>query len=140
MADEVLIKKATSIARCLKRVREEYVGHEDGFEKDFTRQDAIVLNLQRACEAAIDMANRLIRLLRLRVPEDSKDSFRVLAEAGVLDPELGSTMERMVGFRNIAVHDYQELDLAKVRAIVEHRVDDLLAFSRALLAADPSAG
>ncbi len=67
-------------------MREDYVGHEDAFETDFTRQDAIVLNLQRACEAAIDMTNRLIKLLRLRYPKDSKESFRIMAEAGVLDP------------------------------------------------------
>jgi uncharacterized protein YutE (UPF0331/DUF86 family) len=45
----------------------------------------------------------------------------------------------MVGFRNVAVHGYQELDLAKVRYIVEHRLDDLLAFGKAMLAADPTA-
>ena len=32
----------------------------------------------------------------------------------------------------------QELDLAKVRHIIEHRLDDLLAFSKAVLAADPT--
>jgi uncharacterized protein YutE (UPF0331/DUF86 family) len=47
-------------------------------------------------------------------------------------------MKRMVGFRNVAVHEYQELDLQKVRHIIEHRLDDLLAFSKAMLHADPS--
>jgi uncharacterized protein YutE (UPF0331/DUF86 family) len=139
MADEVLIKKAASIARCVERVREDYVGYEEVFEIDFTRQDAIILNLQRACEAAIDLANRIIKLRRLRYPKDSKETFRILAETGLLDPMIATTMGRMVGFRNIAVHQYQELDLAKVRAIIESRLDDLLTFSRALLAADPSA-
>ena len=44
----------------------------------------------------------------------------------------------MVGFRNIAVHEYRKLDLAKVRYIIEHRLDDLLAFSKAMLLADPT--
>ena len=48
-------------------------------------------------------------------------------------------MKRMVGFRNVAVHEYQELDLVRVRAIIEQRLDDLLAFSKAMLAADPTA-
>jgi uncharacterized protein YutE (UPF0331/DUF86 family) len=47
-------------------------------------------------------------------------------------------MMAMVGFRNVAVHEYQELDLQKVRHIIEHRLDDLLAFSKAMLHADPS--
>lgn len=56
MADDVLLNKAASIERCLKRVREEYDGHEEEIATDFTRQDALVLNLLRACETAIDLA------------------------------------------------------------------------------------
>lgn len=56
MADDVLLNKAAIIERCLQRIHEEYSGHESALETDYTRQDAIVLNLQRACEAAIDLA------------------------------------------------------------------------------------
>jgi uncharacterized protein YutE (UPF0331/DUF86 family) len=139
LSDEVLLSKAESIERCVRRVREEYVGHEDEFEENFTRQDAILLNLQRACEASIDMANRMIRLRRLGYPKESKDSFAILQRAKVLDRPSSLTMQAMVGFRNVAVHQYRELDLAKVRNIIEHRLDDLLAFSRAMLLADPAA-
>ena len=105
--DEVLLSKAESIERCVRRVREDYVGHEDEFEVNFTRQDAILLNLQRACEACIDMANRMIRLRRLGYPKESKDSFEILSRAMVLDRSNSLTMQAMVGFRNIAVHQYQ---------------------------------
>lgn len=134
----MLVSKSESIERCVRRVREEYVGHERGFEEDWTRQDAIILNLQRACGAAIDMANRMIKLCRLGYPKESRDSFRILQRAQILDRSIGLSMEAMVGFRNVAVHEYQELDLAKVRHIIEHRLDDLLAFSKAMLAADPT--
>ena len=136
--DEVLLSKAESIERCMRRVREDYVGHEDEFEVNFTRQDAIPLNLQRACEACIDMANRMIRLRRLSDPKESKDSFEILSRAMLLDRSNSLTMQAMVGFRNIAVHQYQPLDLAKVRQIIEHRLGDLLAFSKAMLDADPT--
>lgn len=138
MNDEVLLSKAESIERCVGRVRAIYVGHEDNFATSWDRQDAAVLNLQRACEQVIDMANRMIKLRRLRYPKESRDSFRHLAEAGLIERTLGSSMEAMVGFRNIAVHEYQELDIEKVRAIIEHRLDDLLAFSKAMLQADPT--
>ncbi|MFO1037632.1 MAG: DUF86 domain-containing protein [Geminicoccaceae bacterium] len=137
MIDEVLISKAESIERCLERVRSTYIGHEADFAESYDLQDIIVLNLQRACEAAIDMANRMIRLRRLRYPRESKESFDRLVAAGLLTPELGETMGRMVGFRNIAVHEYQELDIEKVRHIVEHRLADVQAFSTAMLRADP---
>jgi uncharacterized protein YutE (UPF0331/DUF86 family) len=58
--------------------------------------------------------------------------------AGLLSGAVSESMEAMVGFRDVAVHEYQELDLQKVRHIIEHRRDDLLAFSKAMLHADPS--
>ena len=136
--DRVLFSKARSIERCLERVREDYLGHEDDFETNYSRQDAVVLNLIRACEQAIDMANRMIRLRRLPPPDEAAEAFPTLHRAGLVSADIASSMKRMVGFRNIAVHAYQELDLRQVRMIIEHRLDDLLAFSKAMLQADPT--
>ena len=55
--DEVLLAKAASIERCLARIRDEYAGTATSLS-NITKQDAIVLNVQRACEAAIDGAMR----------------------------------------------------------------------------------
>jgi uncharacterized protein YutE (UPF0331/DUF86 family) len=91
-----------------------------------------------ACEQAIDMANRATYLHKLEIADDTAETFVVLAKAGLIPPDLAQSMKRMVGFRNVAVHEYQELDVQKVRHIIEHRLDDLLAFSKAMLRADPS--
>jgi uncharacterized protein YutE (UPF0331/DUF86 family) len=72
------------------------------------------------------------------LPEGEQGQLRHLQRAGVLDRPAAAAMMAMVGFRNVAVHEYQELDLQKVRHIIEHRLDDLLAFSKAMLHADPS--
>ncbi len=102
--DDVLLNKAASIERCLVRVREEYVGAESQLETNFTRQDAIVLNLLRAAENAIDAAMHVVRVERLGVPQQSRDAFGLLENSGLIDPELSRRMKAMVGFRNIAVH------------------------------------
>ena len=60
MGNDVLINKAAIIERCLARVEEEYAGHENELEKNFTRQDSIILNIQRACEATIDAAMHIV--------------------------------------------------------------------------------
>ena len=133
MADDVLLNKAGNIERCLKRVEEEYRGHESEFETNYTRQDALILNLLRACEASIDGAMHLVRRRRLGLPQESRDAFRMLEEAGVLDSRLSEPLRRMVGFRNIAVHNYAELDLTIVRSIVEKNLPDLRDFSRLLI-------
>ncbi len=133
MADDVLINKAASIERAVARVREEHAGDDAILFGDQTRQDAIILNLQRACESSIDAAMHLVRIHRLGVPQESREAFDLLERAGLLSSELAAEMRKMVGFRNVAVHDYQQLNLEIVRSIVVSRLDDFLAFSRLLL-------
>ncbi len=132
--DEVLLNKAAVIERRLGRVQEEYVGHEEELETNFTRQDAIVLNIQRACEAAIDAAMHLVRTRRLGVPQQSRDAFEMLASAGLLDAGLSRRMQAMVGFRNVAVHDYQALSIPILRSILKQRLDDFRDFSSRIIA------
>ena len=69
MADDVLVNKAAAIERAIKRVREEYAGDNRNLVENQTRQDAMVLNLQRACESSIDAAMHLVRVRRLGVPQ-----------------------------------------------------------------------
>ena len=133
MADDVLLNKAASIERCLKRIDEEYRGHEQEFEINFTRQDALILNLLRASKTSIDAAMHLVRVRKLGLPQESRDAFRMLAQAGIVLPELSVQLQKMVGFRNIAIHNYAQLDLQIVRSIVEQRLDDFREFARLLI-------
>lgn len=69
MVDDVLVNKAASIERCVERVREEYEDDDRHLYEDITRQDAIILNLQRACQAAIDLAMHVVRIHGLGPPQ-----------------------------------------------------------------------
>jgi uncharacterized protein YutE (UPF0331/DUF86 family) len=133
MADDVLLNKAAAIERAVRRVREEYAGDDRNLLHDQTRQDAIVLNLQRACESSIDAAMHLIRMRRLGVPQDTREAFVLLEQAGTIDPHLADRLKKMVGFRNVAIHDYQKLNLDIIRSIVVNHLDDFLAFTQLLL-------
>jgi uncharacterized protein YutE (UPF0331/DUF86 family) len=132
--DDVVLNKAAIIERRIARVRQEYDGDERNLLEEQRRQDSILLNLQRACEAAIDLAMHVVRVRRLGIPQESRDAFNFLRDAGVIQPALATRMLAMVGFRNVAVHDYRRLDLAIVRSIVVDRLDDFLDFTRTLLA------
>jgi uncharacterized protein YutE (UPF0331/DUF86 family) len=136
MADEVILNKVAIIERCLKRIAEEYEDHEDDLETDYTRQDAIVLNLLRASEAAIDLAMHAARVGELGLPQESREAFALLERDGRLDPDLSREMQAMVGFRNVAVHDYQKLNLEVVRGILEGRLDDFREFAEVMLRQD----
>ena len=97
--------------------------------------DAVVLNLQRACELAIDAACREVSRRRLGVPTDSADAFTMLERESILSAPVADRMRRMVGFRNVAVHEYRRLDPAVVRTVVEHRLGDFEALCRELVSA-----
>ena len=136
MADDVLLNKAATIERCVARAREEYFRDPDSFATDFTRQDAAILNIPRACEAALDMGQHLVRRDRLGVPQSARDVFALLARAEAITPGLAEELQRMVGFRNIAVHDYQKLQLPITVAIIETHLDGFLRYSQTLLLRD----
>ncbi|MBF0108983.1 MAG: DUF86 domain-containing protein [Magnetococcales bacterium] len=136
MVDEVLINKAALIERAVARAREEYAKHPETFASDFTRQDAAILNIQRACEAALDLGQHLVRRERLGVPQGARDVFELLARGGWITREMAGKLKPMVGFRNIAVHDYQTLQLPITIAIITTHLDDLLGYARTLLKTD----
>jgi uncharacterized protein YutE (UPF0331/DUF86 family) len=133
MVDDVLINKAAAIERAVRRVHEEHAGDDGNITNNQTRQDAIVLNLQRACESSIDAAMHLVRIHRLGVPQETREAFDLLERAQIIDAGLADRLRKMVGFRNVAVHDYQRLSLDIVRQIVAKHLDDFLAFTRVLL-------
>lgn len=137
--DDVIGYKVSIIERCLKRIKEEYRGDVAEFKHNFTKQDSVILNLQRLCEAAIDIANRCLKLAQGPIPQSSRDSFAQLERMGLLNSELAISMQKMVGLRNIAVHDYQNLNLEIVIAVIEKHLDDFKAFALVVMSLDMKA-
>ncbi len=131
--NDVAINKVQSIQRCVERAREEYRLAGDRFADDYSRQDAAILNITRACEQAIDLANHVIKQNKLGIPTSSAESFELLAKKNIIAPETEEKIRRMVGFRNIAVHQYQRLNTGIVEAVLVSGLDDVLAFTRSIL-------
>lgn len=134
--DDILVNKIATIRRCIKRINEEYQGHEQELEDNYTRQDSIILNLERASQASIDLSSHLIRIKKLGVPKTSREVFEILREQHIISAETAETMKKMVGFRNIAVHDYQNISLAIVKNIIEHHLSDFEHFIKDIQQAD----
>ena len=130
MPDDVLLNKFEIVERCLKRIQEDYEGHESELSDDFMRQDAILLNIQRMCEASIDLAMHVVRVRALGLPRESRGAFELLKSAQLMDAELADKMMKMVGFRNLAVHNYQAINLEIVHAIINQHLNDFRALTR----------
>ena len=127
MIDDIGLNKAAIIRRCLKRIAEEYQNDPRRL-KGFTTQDAIVLNLLRACEAAIDLAMHRVAQGRLGIPQASRDAFELLVQNAILSQPTANAMKHMVGFRNIAVHSYQAIQLPILQAILEKHLADFESY------------
>lgn len=133
MPDDVVINKVASLERCIGRIRAVYSDTESNLYQDLTTQESILLNLQRACEVSIDLAMHVVRKRKLGVPQDSREAFDLLQVHALLTEPLAIAMKRMVGFRNVAIHEYDKLNLDIVKSIITARLDDILMFGKQLL-------
>ena len=128
----IILNKFESIERCRKRIKEEYDGNPDSLN-DYKKMDAIVLNLQRACELAIDIAMYIVSTRKLGLPQTKKEAFELLYKNNLIDEKTLKNMSGMIGFRNIAVHDYKEIDNEILKNVIENNLNDLLEFARTML-------
>lgn len=132
MVNDVIYNKIAIIERCINRINEVYNNNPDNL-KDYTKQDSIILNIQRACEAAIDLAMHIVSEKKLGIPQNSRDAFEVLNSNNIIDNRLMKNLKSMVGFRNIAVHNYQAVNLGIIQEIIEKHLSDFSRFIEVIL-------
>ncbi|MBK6854417.1 MAG: DUF86 domain-containing protein [Burkholderiales bacterium] len=130
----VLERKLESLRRCLARVRTRRPATLTELVADVDAQDVLVLNLSRAVQLCVDMAAHLLSELELPPPSTMGETFSRLAEAAMIDPELAQALRKAVGFRNLAVHNYDEIDWAIVFAISTSHLGDFEQFARQVAA------
>ena len=128
--DDILLNKAAIIERCIRRIKEEYTASPQ--LDNTTHADALILNIERACQAAIDMAMHLVAKQHLGVPQSSAEAFDLLGRANLIDADLCHSMRAMTGFRNVAIHEYQELDTNILHYIAREGYRDFVRFCSAL--------
>ncbi len=130
---DVVFNKAEIIERALTRVSATYIAHAATLDRNLDAQDVIILNLQRACEASIDLAMHVVRVKGIGLPKESRDAFSLLEQNKIITSDMAKRLKSMVSFRNIAVHDYRALDWIIVRAIVGKDILDVAEFSRQMV-------
>lgn len=128
----VVLNKFATIEKCIKRINEEYAGNSANLN-DYRKNDMIVLNLQRACEAVIDLGMYVVSSRKLGLPQNKRECFELLAKNGIISEDMKHNMQGMIGFRNIAVHDYKEMDEEILKDVIENHLEDLLEFARNIL-------
>lgn len=130
--EAVLINKYESIERCIRRINEEYDNNSENLA-DYRKMDAIVLNLQRACEMATDVAMYIVSTRKLGIPQTKKEAFEKLNENGLISDDMCAKMKGMIGFRNIAIHEYKEIDEEILKDVIENHLVDIKEFVRKMI-------
>lgn len=129
---DVVLAKVVAVQRCLRRIKD-VTGLDAARLDDLDVQDIFVLNLQRAIQSSIDLATHVIASEGLGISDTVGGNFVLLANAKIITKTLSKKMQSMVGFRNIAIHDYQALDVDILKAILTKHLKDLEQFYTTIL-------
>jgi len=129
---DVVLAKVAAIQRCLRRIKD-VTGLDAGRLGDPDVQDIFVLNLQRAIQSSVDLATHVIASEGLGISDTVRGNFVLLENAKIIGKVLSRKMQSMVGFRNIAIHDYQALDVDILKAILTKHLKDLERFYTTIL-------
>ena len=127
-------RKLESLRRCLQRLRERRPDSAAALAIDEDLQDVLVLNLSRAVQLCVDIGAHLLADSEQPVPTTMGETFVGLAATGLIDGELAARLRRAVGFRNIAVHNYETMDWNIVYGLAGAPLSDFEAFAAAVAA------
>jgi uncharacterized protein YutE (UPF0331/DUF86 family) len=132
MDREVVEQKLESLRRCLLRVETKCPADALVLAADFDLQDIVSLNLSRAVQLSVDIGAHLIASMEVPPPGTMGQTFDLLAQQGVLSKELGNSLKKSVGFRNIAVHNYDNINWHIVHSIVKNHLVEFSEFAKAV--------
>lgn len=129
----MVLRKLSTIDEYLKQIREFSGVSIDEYKSDWKSQRIVERTLQMLIETCADIANHIISDRNMRIPTGYSDTFRVLLENNVIDENLFAVMEKMAKFRNIVVHQYEEVDAEIVIIILRKHLGDFVRFRDAIL-------
>ena len=131
MENDLILRKLENLRFYLQRVKEKTPSSFDLLCDDLDAQDIIVLNLERAIQECVDIALHIISEDNsIPVPDSMAQAFLTLRQMNVISAETAQNLAKAVGFRNIAVHAYQQIDWQIVYQIITSKLDDFKKFAQ----------
>lgn len=133
MDREVIEQKLESLRRCVQRIQAKCPAQADALVADFDLQDILSLNLSRAVQLSVDIGAHIVAGLDVPPPGTMGQTFDLLADQGVLGRALADRLKKAVGFRNIAVHNYEVINWHIVHSIAKDQLDEFSEFAKAVV-------
>ncbi len=124
----MILEKCETIVRCINRIREKTPCSLETLSSDLDSQDIIIINLERASQATVDIAAHIISSCNLKSAESMSLSHIVLYENSIISKEISVRMQKVLGMRNLFVHEYANIDWSIVWKIVNNHTADYIDF------------
>lgn len=129
----VIYAKIENLRRCVSRIQSKTPSDSLVLLEDYDIQDIISINLERAIQVCVDIASHIIADSDAIAPDSMKKSFNVLSRLEFIDAETADKLIAAVGFRNIAVHAYQEVDWNIVYSIITKELSVFNSFAKQIV-------
>jgi uncharacterized protein YutE (UPF0331/DUF86 family) len=139
MENDIILRKMDSLRRCLIRIEEKKPDDWTAIDEDYDLQDILTINLERSVQISVDIGLQIFVMLSLHPPSTMADVFKFLAEEKIISNTLAENLKKAVGFRNIAVHEYEEINWSIVQSICTQHLDDFYRYIKAILDYEPAA-
>jgi uncharacterized protein YutE (UPF0331/DUF86 family) len=113
---DVISAKLKELAHRIAKVRGHNLLDARELERDEDRLDLVSFNLMLAVQACLDIASHIISDEEWTVAVTMGESFRSLAEHGVVSQATAAALNRAVGLRNIVAHGYSKVEPGLIHA------------------------
>ncbi|MCX7086390.1 MAG: DUF86 domain-containing protein [Methylococcales bacterium] len=130
MDREIIAQKLESLRRCLQRIETKCPNDPSILISDIDLQDIISLNLSRAVQLCVDIGAHLISCMDLPPPNTMGQTFDQLEQSGLISDSLATNLKKAIGFRNIAVHNYDAINWQIVYSIITNHLLDFTEFAK----------
>ncbi len=132
MDKDVLGTKLEALIRCVHRIESQNVNSLDELERNLDKQEIIILNLQRAVQICVDIGNHILLDYKTPTPVTMSEIFKYLAENKLIDSKNAEDLSHAVGFRIIAVHQYENINCKIIYEIITKHLIDFTIFAQAI--------
>lgn len=132
--DQIIIeKKIDSILRCVKRIQTRLPETKEQFFNDLDAQDVVILNITRCVQLSVDIAMHLCVESSQAVPQTMSGAFDCLFNLAIINENITTKMKKSVGYRNVAVHNYDDIDLDLTYIIARDFMSDFSEYIQQIL-------
>ena len=111
----ILLKQLTDVKR-------------ENLKEDMIKYWGIERGIQICIECTIDIGNIVISVTDNDKPATYKETMATLSNIGIIPKKFSENLSKMVGFRNILVHDYTKIDESVILHILNNELQDFVKF------------